>query len=563
MQLQASIKVGNILPGRNPRGYFDPSEMTALEDSVKSKGVLQAILVRPRDAGRYEIVAGERRWRAAKKVFGDEYEIPALVRDLDDGEADEAALIENIQRADMSPTEEAEAAAKILGRCQGDRDEASRRLGWSRTTLDKRLALMNCSERVRRALSERRIQLGHAELLAAVTRDRQDAVLEKLLSQASLPTVAQFRGQLEQISRALSSAIFDKGECTSCSHNSGNQQALFGEAIAAGHCTHGACFDGKTEAALDAKKASLADDYPTIRIVRPGENFTLLRLLAEGDTGVGDEQAKACRACKNFGAAISAVPGKLGNVYPDLCFDASCNAKKVAARIKLEKDKATPAEGSAKTASGKSATPAKSSGKAASQPDTKSDAKVQDSQRVKDYRLEVWRKALRRELMGNRDNNLTVLIALALSGNARHISDTKLGKAFAAITKQEFTSFVFKADEAARLVAHSDEAVRDKLFLGLAASAADGIEEKTLVQILTYLDIDLGRHWKLCEEFLKLLTKSEIEAMCDEIGLKVAMGGAFAKAMSGKKDDFVKALLNVAAFPYEGKVPRSMRFTIA
>jgi ParB family chromosome partitioning protein len=169
MQLQASIKVGNILPGRNPRGYFDPAEMTALEDSVKSKGVLQAILVRPRDAGRYEIVAGERRWRAARKVFGDEYEIPALVRDLDDGEADEAALIENIQRADMSPTEEAEAAAKILGRCQGDRDEASRRLGWSRTTLDKRLALMNCSERVRRALSERRIQLGHAELLAAVS----------------------------------------------------------------------------------------------------------------------------------------------------------------------------------------------------------------------------------------------------------------------------------------------------------------------------------------------------------------------------------------------------------
>lgn len=253
------------------------------------------------------------------------------------------------------------------------------------------------------------------------------------------------------------------------------------------------------------------------------------------------------------------MPGKLGNVYPDLCFDASCNAKKVAARIKQEKDKATPAEGAAKASSGKSATSSKSSGKV----EAKSDAKVQDSQRVKDYRLEVWRKALRRELMANRESNLTVLIALALSGNARHISDTKLGKAFAAITKQDFTSFVFKADEAARLVAQSDEAVREKLFLGLAASAADGIEEKTLVQILTYLEIDLGRHWKLCEEFLKLLTKSEIEAMCDEVGLKVAMGGAFAKAMSGKKDDIVKALLNVAAFPYEGKVPRSMRFTIA
>jgi hypothetical protein len=93
-------------------------------------------------------------------------------------------------------------------------------------------------------------------------------------------------------------------------------------------------------------------------------------------------------------------------------------------------------------------------------------------------------------------------------------------------------------------------------------TAADGIEEKTLVQLLKYLDIDLARHWKLCEDFLKLLTKSEIEAMCDEIGLKATMGGAFAKAMNGKKDEIIKALLNVAAFPYEGKVPRSMRFNV-
>lgn len=554
MQLQASIKVGNILPGRNPRGYFDPSEMTELEQSVKSKGVLQAILVRPRESGRYEIVAGERRWRAAKKVFGDEYEIPALVRDLDDVEADEAALIENIQRANMSPTEEAEAAAKILGRCHGDRDEASRRLGWSRTTLDKRLALMNCSERVRRALSERRIQLGHAELLAVVTRDRQDVVLEKLLSQASLPTVVQFRGQLEQISRSLGNAIFDKGECAGCQHNSGNQQALFGEAIASGHCTHGSCFDAKTEASLDAKKASLNDEYPTIRIVRPGENFTLLRLMAEGDTGVGEEQAKACRACKNFGAAISAVPGKLGNVYPDLCFDATCNAKKVAVRIKAEKEKNAPAASSSKDVSGKTVSASKSA--------VKSETKVQDSQRVKDYRLEVWRKALRRELMTNRENNLTVLIALSLSGNARHICDTRLTKALNALVKQDYASFTFKTDEAAQVIAQSDDTVREKMFLGLAASAADGIEEKTLVQLLKYLDIDLARHWKLCEDFLKLLTKSEIEAVCDEIGLKATMGGAFAKTMSGKKDEIIKSLLNVASFPYEGKVPRSMRFNI-
>ena len=552
MQLQASIKVGNIFPGRNPRGYFDPSEMAELEESVKSKGVLQAILVRPRETGRYQIVAGERRWRAAKKVFGDDYEIPALVRDLDDGEADEAALIENVQRANMSPTEEAEAAAKILGRCQGDRDEAARRLGWSRSTLDKRLALMNCSEKVRKALSERRIQLGHAELLAVVTRDRQDAVLERLLSQSALPTVAQFRGQLEQISRSLGSAVFDKDECAGCQHNSGNQQALFGEAIASGHCTHGSCFDAKIEAVLEAKKVSLSDEYPTTRIVRSGENFTLLRLMAEGDTGVGEEQAKACRACKNFGAAISAIPGKVGNVYSDLCFDAACNAKKVALRIKTEKEKNKPVTSPAKEAVSKAST-AKQAAKA--------ETKIQDSQRVKDYRLEVWRKALRRELMADRGINLTVLIALSLSGNARHVSDSKLTKALGSLLGQEFASFSFKADEAARIVSGADETIREKMLMGLAASAADGVEEKTLVQLLKYLEIDLARHWKLCEDFLKLLTKSEIEAVCDEIGLKPSMGGAFAKALAGKKDELVKSLLNVGAFTYEGKVPRSMRFS--
>lgn len=463
--------------------------------------MLQAILLRPRDAGQYEIVAGERRWRAAKKVFGDDYEIPSLIRDLDDGEADEAALIENIQRADMSPTEEAEAAAKILGRCQGDRDEAARRLGWSRSTLDKRLALMNCSEKVRKALSERRIQLGHAELLAVVTRDRQDAVLERLLSQSALPTVVQFRGQLEQISRSLGSAIFDKGECAGCQHNSGNQQALFGEAISAGHCTHGACYDAKTEAVLEAKRSSLSDDYPTTRIVRPGENFTLLRLVADGDTGVGEEQAKACRACKNFGAAVSGVPGKLGNVYPDLCFDAACNAKKVALRIKAEKEQHKPATEPAKESGKKSGAAAKQA--------AKTETKVQDSQKVRDYWLEVWRKALRRELMVDRERNLTVLIALSLSGNARHISDSKLTKALGSLMGQEYASFSLKT----------------------------------------------------CEDFLKLLTKSEIEAVCDEIGLKSGMGGAFAKAMSGKKDELVKALLKVGSFTYEGKVPRSMRYS--
>ena len=158
-QIISSIQVARILPGVNPRHFFDPVEMAELEASIAVKGVIQPILVRPIKGG-YEVVAGERRVRAARKVLGDDYEIPVLVKDLTDAEADELALIENVSRANMSSTEEAVAAAKILGRCEGNRDEAAKRLGWTRKTLDKRLALMNCSPSVMAALDSRRIQLG-------------------------------------------------------------------------------------------------------------------------------------------------------------------------------------------------------------------------------------------------------------------------------------------------------------------------------------------------------------------------------------------------------------------
>jgi ParB family chromosome partitioning protein len=293
-QTITNIRVGSLLAGNNPRTYFDPVEMAELEASIlAAKGVIQPILIRPVEGG-YAIVAGERRARASRKVFGDDYEIPVIAKAISAEEADDMALIENTQRANMSPTEEAAAAAKILGRCEGNRDEAAKRLGWSRSTLDKRLALMNCSPSVMTALNERKIQLGHAELLAAAPKGRQEKAIVNLLAQTTLPSVAEFKAGLEEISRSMALAIFDKADCTSCHHNSGNQQALFAEAVSGGHCTNSECFNKKTEDVLEAKKKSLEENYPRVVIVRQGENNTVIKLIAEGATGVGDEQAAAC-----------------------------------------------------------------------------------------------------------------------------------------------------------------------------------------------------------------------------------------------------------------------------
>jgi ParB family chromosome partitioning protein len=555
MQQQAisQMRVGNIRQGRNPRTYFDPVEMAEMEASVSAKGVIQPILIRPVEDW-YEIVAGERRWRAAMKVRGEDYEIPVLVRILSDDEADELALIENVSRANMSPTEEASAAAKILGRCEGNRDDAANRLGWSRSTLDKRLALMNCSPSVITALNERKIHLGHAELLAAVPKDRQEKTIVILLAQPALPSVAEFKAGLEKISRSMASAIFDKTDCASCHHNSGNQQALFADAVSDGHCTNGECFDRKTEDVLEAKAKSLAENYPKVVIVRQGENHTVIKLTADGATGVGAEQAAACRSCKSFGAAVSAIPGKVGNVYESHCFDTTCHTKKVGERLLAEKKAAAKPATAPTTAKPAGSKPV--AGKAGEKSTTTSKAtvtSVQDTQRVVDYRIGVWRKALKKELFQDPHKNLCLLIGVMMTRGGSNVSSTKLASGFEALTSQKPP--VSNVGEAAAMVAKADEAVRSKVLSGIVISITDSIEKHHLPEMLKFMEVDLAKHWKLNAEFLDLLTKSEIEVIAEELGLKVALGDQYAKAKGGKKDEFIKALMECKNFDFEGKIP--------
>lgn len=558
---EISIPLSLIVRGRNPRQYFDPVEMAELEASIKAQGVLQPILVRPITDGKLEIVAGERRWRAATSVgLAD---IPAMVREMTDAQVDEAALTENHERAAMSPTEEAEAAARILGNCAGNREEAAKRLGWSPATLKQRLALMNCSDSVRKALNERKISLGHAELLAAVTREKQDDVLGKLLGAPAMPTVPQLKSMLEQIAQNLDVAIFNKDQCVNCPHNSGTQQALFSEAIAGAKCTNGTCYQQKTDEALHAVASSLKDEYPTVRIVRPGENFTILKLVSEGSCGVGAEQANQCRACANFGAAISAVPGKIGNVYRDQCFDPACNATKVAERIKAEKDAAAAQTGGSAKAKDGEKKPAGKASTAGKQTDSKkvsskSATKVEDSQRIKDYRVKIWRKVFKLEAQKPAVNQV-ILLALALEGKLGKIGSSALCSAFGKITGGSESSRM-NVLETANAVAQAGEEVQQRLIGGLAASCFDGLEESDIKRLLTFMQADLGAHWVLNSEYLDLLTKSEMQVIAGEIGLSAHLGDKFGKLMAGKKDEIIKSLLAVDGFDYNGKVPGHLQY---
>ncbi|MCX5545498.1 PRTRC system ParB family protein [Paraburkholderia sp. CNPSo 3076] len=555
MQQLITLRLGDIQPGRNPRKYFDPVKMAEMIESVRTQGIIQPVLVRPLEDGRHELVAGERRIRAAKAARGDDYEVPVVIREMDEYEARSLALIENIQRDDMAPSEEAVGAAEIVGMSQGDRDEAARQLGWTRAKLDSRLALMSCSASVLEALNTRSIKLGHAELFAAFTKEQQDKLLPVVVNEGH--SVADLKKVLERAACSLSAAIFDKVDCAGCPHNSAAQAEMFGESIGTGSCTNRACYSEKTEKQLEATAAGLRDEYQTVRIVRPGDNHTRIQLVADGPKGVGTEQAKACYACENFGAAVSGLPDSLGNVYKGQCFDTVCNMKKVAARIKSEKPsapataKAAPAAGASKAASA-----AKGDKPATASPEATA---VSESDRVKAYRVALWRKALRREVSTDVALARQYLIAIVTTGQARCIDGGPVTAVWERLIDDKPAVGDFGKAASAASQVESDQQV--KLVVAMTLSAIQGVDVPYLTQMCRHHKLDLTKHWKLDKEFLELITKSEMKVVADELGLRTAMcGDHFKKVFAKSKAEVIEALLSVEGFDYAGKVLKVLKF---
>lgn len=549
---QPTVPLGRIVLGPNPRTYFDDAEMDEMRASIRARGVDTPVLVRPLDDDTFQLIAGGRRYKAAMDVHGETYDMPVSIKYVDEIEAEEIALVENIQRADMSPGEEAVAAAKMVGRCKGDREDAARRIGWSLPTLNSRLALMNCSASVLEALNTRKINLGHAELLAAISKENQDKVLPVIVDEKR--TVADVKKLVESVSCSLNAAIFDKEQCTSCPHNSSTQSALFGESIADGNCTNRGCYNEKTEKQLEVIATGVRDEFPLVRIVRPGDNHTRVQIAVDGPNGVGEEQAKACHSCQNYGAAVSALPDSIGKVFRGQCFDTVCNMKKVAARIQAAKAAKQPAA-TAKAGAAPEKGAAKASG---SKSEPAAVTVVAESDKVKQYRVAVWRKALRRDIGTNGLLARQYLIAIVLAGYARQIKDDTFRLVFEKMTEEKVQSGDLA--KAIDLVQATSEQQQVDLVTGMLLSAIEGLDVLYLTQLCKQHKLDLAKHWKLDKTFLELLTKAEMMVVADEIGLRIAMGDDFKKVFSKSKSEVIEALLNVRGFDYAGKIPKVLKF---
>ena len=177
------LAVSQIEPNSHqPREHFDEESLVSLTDSIRELGVLQPVLVRPAGQDRFELIAGERRWRAAKRAGLQT--IPAIVRRIDDTASLEQAVVENLHRQDLSPLEEAAAYQQLIEDFELSHDDVARRVGKSRSAVTNTVRLLQLPANIQRLVADGQLTAGHARaLLGTPDRAYQDALARRAVAE--------------------------------------------------------------------------------------------------------------------------------------------------------------------------------------------------------------------------------------------------------------------------------------------------------------------------------------------------------------------------------------------
>ena len=167
------VRVSLIEPNKNqPRREFDQAKLLELASNIAQHGVLQPILVRPMNNGGYQIVAGERRWRASR--IAELKEVPVYIKDLTDFQVAQVALVENLQRENLNPVEEAEAYSRLCDEYKMTHEDIARTVGKSRSQISNSLRLLKLSGEVKEMMKNGEISSGHAKIIASIEdKDKQ------------------------------------------------------------------------------------------------------------------------------------------------------------------------------------------------------------------------------------------------------------------------------------------------------------------------------------------------------------------------------------------------------
>ena len=289
------VAISAIRPnGFNPRKHFDEASLNELADSIRQQGMLQPVTVRPAaDGNGYELVFGERRYRAATIVGMQE--IPAIISDLSDEEAEEIAITENLQRKDVTPMEEANAYQRLMESGRHDLSSLSVQFGKSEAYIRTRLKFASLIPEIATLLETDEITVSVASEICRYGEDIQREVYEQHLKEDV--TYSSWRGQKaseiagnieRQYTADLERYSFDKTLCLSCPHNT-NNMSLFCEGC--GKCANRTCLAEMNASYLVDKALQVLAENPTATLGHNTYNYNLTaveRLKAMGHEVVGD-----------------------------------------------------------------------------------------------------------------------------------------------------------------------------------------------------------------------------------------------------------------------------------
>ena len=196
--LVTELLIDEIYPNRfQPRNYFDDEKLAELVASIKAHGVLQPVVVQKADSG-FELIVGERRWRASKKL--NLKKIPAVIREVNDAQSLEIAIIENIHRQDLNPIEEAEAYARLSNEFELTQQMVAEKVGKSRTAIANILRLLKLSRTIKEDLIAGKISMGHARALLGLEDSNKRESLRKEIFKEDL-TVRQTESRVNKIKK--------------------------------------------------------------------------------------------------------------------------------------------------------------------------------------------------------------------------------------------------------------------------------------------------------------------------------------------------------------------------
>ena len=270
----------------NHRKTFKDASLQELAESIREVGVLQAIAVRPRTAGGYEIIYGERRYRASL-LAGAKTIKATIYNNITDDEAEDMSLSENLQREQVRPTEEAKAFKRLLEKGRYDMYSLVSRFGRSEKYIYTRLKLNELYQPIGELLDNETITISVAEEISTYEPNIQKDVYEKHLKENSRDNWAGYTLKLfkkyfeEYYTTDLEQYKFDKTECKACVHNAANYN-LFAEHNGCGHCTNRKCLETKNAAFVAKETEKLLKSDPKLVIARPyygGMNETALQKL--------------------------------------------------------------------------------------------------------------------------------------------------------------------------------------------------------------------------------------------------------------------------------------------